>query len=115
MQGDIADIISQAQSRNIRHEAAEVARTSLPFEDQDDHHAFIIAMSTALEDGAYPAGFHLNDEYEVTESFKTGRSVRPLEIPLPHDIWFPRIVVWCKGLDLLKRFPLSKAMAVQDV
>jgi hypothetical protein len=112
-QRDIAEIIAGTQSRNIRHEAAEVAKTSLPFENGDDHLAFILAMGTALNSPEiHPAGFHLSEEYETAESYKTGRSAKPLEIPLPYDVWFPRIVVWCKALDLLKRLPLSKAMSL---
>ena len=111
-QRDIAEIIANNQSCNVRHDAAEVAKTSSPFENRDDHYAFILALETALQDPeTYPAGFHLNEEYESTESYKTGRSVKALEIPLPYNVWFPRIVVWCKALDLLKRLPLSKAMS----
>lgn len=109
-QRDIAEIITNAQTHNIRHEAAEVARNSSPFEGKDDLYAFSLALEAALSSGAFPAEFHLNEEYESFESYKTGRSAKPLVIPLPYDVWFQRIVVWCKALDLLKRFPLCKAM-----
>lgn len=109
-QRDIAEIIADAQSHNIQHEAAEVAGNSLPFDDERDLHAFALALEAAIDSNAYPAGFHLNEEYELFEAYKTGRSTKSLVIPLPYSIWFPRIIVWCQALDLLKRFPLCKAM-----
>ena len=109
-QQDIAKIIADAQSRNIRHEAAEVAKSSSPFEDGDCH-LFALALEATLSSAAHPAGFHLNEEYESFETYKTGRSTKALVIPLPYDVWFSRIIVWCKALDLLKRFPLCKAMS----
>lgn len=109
-QRDIADVIADAQSHNVRHEAAEVAGNLSPFESNDDQYAFALALGTALDSAAHPVGFHLNKEYESFESYRTGRSAKPLVIPLPHDVWFPRIVVWCKALDLLKRLTLCKAM-----
>ena len=109
-QRDIAEIIADAQSHNVRHEAAEVARNSLPLDSEQDLHAFALALEAALDSETYPAGFHLNEEYESFETYKTGRSTKPLVIPLPYRVWFPRIIVWCKALDLLKRFPLCKAM-----
>jgi hypothetical protein len=106
---DIAEIIAASQSHNIRHEAAAVANNSSPFENKDSMEAFILALDVVLGSGTYPNGFNLREEYESFESYKTGRSTKPLVIPLPYNVWFPRIVVWCKALDLLKRFPLCKA------
>lgn len=109
-QRDIAEVIANAQSRNIRHEAAAVAKNVSPFDNKNDQYAFALALQAALASPAYPAGFLLNEEYESFESYKTGRSTKALTIPLPYEVWFPRVVVWCKALDLLKRFPLCKAM-----
>ena len=63
---------------------------------------FASTLDVALASSVYPDGFGLHEEYEPLESYKTGRSSKPLVIPLPHNIWFPRIVVWCKAIDLLK-------------
>jgi hypothetical protein len=109
-QRDIAGIIANAQLRNVRHEAAEVAKNTSPFGSEEDQYAFTLALDIALNSGEYPAGFHLNGEYQSFESYKTGRSTKALVIPLPYNVWFPRIVVWCKALDLLKRLSLCKAM-----
>jgi len=64
---------------------------------------FASALDVALASSDYPNGFRLHEEYEPLESYKTGRSSKPLVISLPHSIWFPRIIVWCKAMDLLKR------------
>jgi hypothetical protein len=109
----IAKTITDAQQRNVRHDAAEVAISAMPFESTDEMHAYILALEAALSSEEYPAGFGLSEEYESLESYKTGRSIRPLIIPLPYDVWFPRIVVWCKALDLLKRLPLCRAAALE--
>jgi len=112
--GEIAETISRAQKCNIRHEAAEVAKAAMPFGSEDEVHAFSLALDSALSSSEYPAGFGLDEEYEALESYKTGRSSKPLVIPLPYGVWFPRIVVWCKALDLLKRLPLCKAAVVSS-
>jgi hypothetical protein len=88
-----------------------VASNSSPFEDKDDQRVFALALEAALQSEVRPAGFHLNNEYESFETYKTGRSTKPLVIPLPYQVWFPRIIVWCTALDLLKRFPLCKSMS----
>ena len=80
---EIAETITRAQKRNIRHEAAEVARAAMPFESEDEVHAFTLALESTLSSNKYPAGFGLNEEYESLESYKTGRSSKPLVIPLP--------------------------------
>ena len=100
---DVAEIIAGAQKRNIRHDAAEVAKTAVPFKNEDEVQAFASAFNVALASSTYPAGFGLHEEYESLESYKTGRSLKPLVIPLPYEVWFPRIVAWCKAMDLLKR------------
>jgi len=109
---DIAQIIAAAQGRNIRHDAAEVAQSNMPFINADEGRAFAIALDNTLLSEEYPTGFHLNDEYESSESYRTGRSSRPLVIPLPHDVWFPRILVWCRALDLLMRLELAREQVV---
>ena len=110
-QRDLAEVITEAQSRNIRHEAADVGRNSSPFTGNDKQYTFALALGSALALEAYPAGFHLSEPYESSETYQTGRSTRPLIIPLPCNVWFPRIVVWCKALDLLKWLPMCRAMA----
>jgi hypothetical protein len=111
----IARTIASSQKRNIRHDAAKVARSTIPFEGVDEAEAYTLALRSALASDEYPAGFSLHEEYESVESYKTGRSSKPLVIPLPYDVWFPRIVVWCKALDLLKRLPMCRAAAASPV
>ena len=105
---EIASTIAGAQKWQIRHEAAEVAMSSTPFLNVEELHAYTLALAQSIQSHEYPAGFGLNEEYESIESYKTGRSSKPLVIPLPHSIWFPRIVVWCKALDLLKRLSICR-------
>ena len=114
MQQGIAEIITKAQRRNIRHDAAEVAASAFPFESAEEAQVFVIALDQALSSGERPANFALNDEYRSLESYTTGRSSKPLVITLPHDIWFPRIVVWCTALDLLKRLSLCRDVVSQE-
>jgi hypothetical protein len=108
----IAKVIAGAQKRNIRHDAAEVAKSAMPFENTDEMRAYTLALGNALASNNQPAGFGLNEEYESVESYKTGRSSKALIIPLPHQVWFPRIVVWCKALDLLKRLWICREVVV---
>jgi hypothetical protein len=108
-QRNIAEIITSAQTRNVRHEAAEVARSTIPF-NSEDHMIFNQATMDAMRRGDYPAGFHLMDEYESFEAYKMGRSAKPLVIALPHDVWFPRILAWCQALDILMRFQMCREL-----
>jgi hypothetical protein len=112
---DIAKTIASSQKRNIRHDAAEVAGSAIPFEGTDELRAYALALDNALTTNEYPAGFNLSEKYDSFESYKTGRSSRPLIIPIPYDVWFPRIIVWCKALDLLKRLPMCRAAALSSV
>ena len=105
---EIASTIAGAQKRHIRHEAAEVAASATPFLNADELQAYTLALAQGLESHEYPAGFGLTAEYDSVESYKTGRSLKPLVIPLPYEVWFPRIVVWCKALDLLKRLSICR-------
>lgn len=105
---DIAQVIAAAQGRNVRHEAAEVAPSAMPPIDMDEGQVLIAALGDALSSEDYPTGFGLSDEYESSESYRTGRSSRPLVIALPYDVWFPRIIVWCKALDLLMRIEMLR-------
>ena len=104
----ITEIIAKAQGRNIRHDAAEVASSDTPFRNKDEGAAFAIAFREALNADSYPEGFNLSDDYEPSESYRTGRSSRPISIPLPYNVWFPRIVVWCKALDTLKHIEVAR-------
>ena len=110
---EITETISNAQRCNIHHDAAEVAKAAVPFENGEEAHAFALALDDVLSSSSYPAGFRPNEEYESLESYRTGRSTKPLIIPLPYDVWFPCIVVWCKALDLLKRLSICKVVATE--
>lgn len=97
----------QAQEKQVRHQAAEVADTRLPF-SKAELQMFARQLAEDLAAYCYPSGYSLNEEYEPLESYTTGRSTKQLVIPLPHQIWFPRMVVWCKALDLFNRVQLCK-------
>ena len=45
---EIVKIITNAQQRNIHHDAAKVARSAMPFESMDEMHAYILALERAL-------------------------------------------------------------------
>jgi len=63
---------------------------------------FPSALDVTLTSNDHPDGFGLHEEYEPLESHKTQCSSKPLVVPLPYDMWFTQIVVWCKAMDLLK-------------
>lgn len=103
----IAKSIAENQRHNIRHDAAEVARGGIPFEDEAQLNTFLANFQASLDSDEYPGGFGLDEDYESSESYKTGRSTKPLVIPLPYIVWFPRIIVWCKALDCLKQLAVT--------
>lgn len=105
---EISQTILQAQQKNVRHEAAKVADTGSPFDDEQELQMFSCQLACDLATHSFPSGFNLNEEYQSLETYATGRSKKLLVIPLPHEIWFPRTVVWCKALDLLNRIQLAR-------
>ena len=107
---EIAETITGGQQHNIRHNAAEVAKGAMPFQDEEKLNIFTTRFQAALESPSHPIGFELDAEYESSESYRTGRSRIPLVIPLPYNVWFPRIVVWCKALDLLKHLSATSGL-----
>ncbi|KAF9642920.1 hypothetical protein BDM02DRAFT_3192471 [Thelephora ganbajun] len=109
---EIARVIASAQRCNIRHDTAKVASSAMPFESRGDMQAYILALHNALASNKYPTGFGLNMEYNSVVSYKTGHSSKLLTIPLPYEVWFPHIVIWCKALDLLKHLSVCKAAVV---
>jgi hypothetical protein len=108
MEFELAQTVLLAQEKQVRHKAAEVSNTQSPFNEDGELKMFAHQLSRDLASHSYPSGYNLNGEYESLESYTTGRSTKPLVIPLPHELWFPRIVVWCKGVDLLNRIQLCK-------
>jgi hypothetical protein len=103
----IAKKIGRGQQQQVRHPAIDVPNTSCPFNNSIESEVFFTALDQVRTMNRIPAGFGLTDPYEPMETFRTGRAPKGLVIPLPHDVWFPRILLWCQALHLFKRFPMA--------
>jgi hypothetical protein len=103
----IANTIGRGQQKQVRHPAIDVPNTSCPFTNDIESEVFFTSLDEVKTTNRIPAGFGLTEPYEPVETFRTGRARKNLAIPLPHDVWFPRILLWCQALDLLKRFPMA--------
>lgn len=102
-QARIAQAIGAGQEKQIRHPAIEVPPATNPFMNEIQEQAFFGALDVLQSEGSIPKGFDLDHQYEPTETYTTGRSRKGLRVPLPHAIWYPRILLWCRAITLLKR------------
>jgi hypothetical protein len=98
--------IAKGQEAHVRHVPVEAARSRSPFRSALELEAFEQALQQATRDDLRPAYLGLDLPYESAETFYTARSKKGLTVPLPHDVWFPRILLWCRSLDLVTRIKL---------
>jgi len=98
--------IGEGQERQVRHPPVSIPDNSCPFENDNECNLFFTALDHIKARGVIPVGFGLEKCYESLEVFSTGRSKKGLSVPLDYDVWYPRVLLWCQALDLLKRFGL---------
>lgn len=102
----IADKIVKGQEMHVRHPPVEAAHNKTPFQSALELEAFQQALEEVTSKDLRPAYLGLDLPYEPSETFTTGRSRKGITIPLPCDIWYPRILLWCRGIDLVTRIKL---------
>lgn len=102
----ITSKITKGQEAHIRHPPVEAACSRSPFQSSLELKVFEEALQQATLDDLRPAYLGLDLPYEPAETFYTGRSRKGLTVPLPHDVWFPRILLWCRSIDLITRIKL---------
>jgi len=107
--GDVQSImekVSEGQEVHVRHPPVEAARSRSPFQTTLELDAFQQALQQATSMDLRPAYLGLDQPYEPSETFYTGRSRKGITVPLPYDIWHPRILLWCRAIDLVTRIKL---------
>lgn len=102
----ITDKISKGQEVHVRHPPVEAARSNSPFRSTLELEAFQQALQQATSSDLCPAYLGLDSSYEPSETFYTGRSRKGITVPLPYDVWYPRILLWCRAIDLVTRIKL---------
>ena len=98
--------IGAGQERQVRHAPVEVVKSRCPFHTDNELELFVSALDLIKQQGVVPAGFGLEDPYSSIEKFHTGRSRKGISVALPYKVWYPRVLLWCQALDILKRFPM---------
>jgi hypothetical protein len=98
--------IAKGQETHVRNPPVEAARSRSPFRSPFELEAFKEALQQATSNDLRPAYLGLDLPYEPAETFYTGRSKKGHTVPLPYDVWFPRILLWCRSLDLITRIKL---------
>ena len=102
----ITSKIAKGQEPHVRHPPVDAARNRSPFQSTFQLEAFQQALQQATSDDLCPAYLGLDVPYEPTETFYTGRSKKGLTVPLPYEVWFPRVLLWCRSIDLVTRIKL---------
>lgn len=98
--------ISQTQGQHVRRQPAHVPGAASPFHNEEESQIFFAALDDIQLRQLAPAAFNLDMPYEPSEVYRTGRAKKDILMTLNHEVWFPRILLWCQALDLLKRFPM---------
>lgn len=98
--------IGAGQERQVRHPATEVPEASCPFRSRDELEIFHDTLNEIKARKRVPVGFHLEGRFETSETFSTGRMRKGLTVTLEYQIWYPRVLLWCQALELLKTFPI---------
>ena len=98
--------IAKGQETHVRHPPVEAASNRSPFRSTLELEAFQLALQQVTSKNLRPAYLGLELPYEPAETFYTGRSRKGLTVPLPYDVWFPRILLWCQSIDLVTRIKL---------
>lgn len=80
--------------------------SSCPFHNDTELRLFAEALDLVREQGIVPASFGLEEPYHSIETFHTGRCRKGISVPLPHEVWYPRVLLWCQALNILKKFPM---------
>lgn len=101
-----ARAIGAGQEHQVRHSATEVPENSSPFRSQDELEIFLGTLKEINRRKRIPAGFHLEKHFETTETFSTGRMRKGLTVTLDYEVWYPRVLLWCQELELLKTFSI---------
>lgn len=107
--GDVQSItskISKGQEIHVRHPPIEAARCKSPFRSTLELDAFQQALQQVESMDLRPAYLGLDLPYAPSETFCTGRSRGGITVPLPYDVWYPRILLWCQAIDLVTRIKL---------
>lgn len=104
----ITDKIAKGQEAHIRHPPVEAARCKSPFQSTLELAAFQQALEQSTSQDLRPAYLGLDLAYEPSETFSTGRSRKGITVPLPYDVWYPRILLWCRAVDLVTRIKLYR-------
>ena len=102
----ITDKIVKGQEVHVRHPPVEAARCKSPFQSTLEFDAFQQALQQATSNKSCPAYLGLNLPYAPSETFFTGRSRKGITVPLPYNVWYPRILLWCRAIDLVTRIKL---------
>ena len=102
----MARLVEQGQERHVRHAAVPTPESRSPFANDIESKVFFTALGRIKRSECVPAGFGLSDTYESVETYSTGHSRKGLRIPLPYNVWFPRVLLWCQAVDLYKRYPM---------
>lgn len=98
--------IVKGQEVHVHHPPVEAADGKTPFRSVLELKAFQQALEEATLKDLRPAYLGLDLPYEPSETFTTGRSRKGITVPLPREIWYPRILLWCRGIDLVTRIKL---------
>lgn len=101
---EIAEHIERDQAGNVHSEPISVPEANSPFVSVEDEQAFAAAVQELQAADYEPALFTATVAagYEPYQYIRYGRrGKKELRVVLPHEIWYPRALLWAQALHVL--------------
>jgi hypothetical protein len=99
--------VGAGQKSHVRHEAVDPPTKRCPFKSDEELSKFLNQFDRARSAAFKPNGFNLEKRYEVLETYRTGRKRKEITASLTHNIWYPRVLCWCQGLQVMIELTLD--------
>lgn len=114
--GNISSL-KRTEELNICHEPIPAPESTSPFQNAQELEVFQIAMMDMKDDEQLPVGYGLlESEWEDHEGtylpfhyIPARQRGREYWIDLPHNVWYPQAVLWCRALMIANLIVASRA------
>ena len=105
--------ITEHQQSSIRHDAIDVPIAETPWVSEEEREVFFCRLHDAHQSEDVPGGFSLGElngepypDWEPIPGGRRGR--REVNIHLPLDVWYPRVLLWSQALQAMSGVLLDR-------
>jgi hypothetical protein len=105
---DLMNMVGGEDEDEFNEEVVEAPKHNDPFQNDQTHHLFEVALARLDENGRVPLGYGIHHSewddngYPAVGTKRSGqKGGKRLEVALPDSVWRPRSVRWVQGLYLM--------------